>query len=386
MTRDDVPGVALAAVIGSGLVWNLLGPHALGSLIDVGAGLLGVGVWAAVVTAYVIGVPMWWWGPVRVSRGRMRWMLSGPADRGVALRRALIRTLGVVIACGAATGAVVGALTRTPDGFLGVSVGAASGAVAAAAVAAGAFVAQMRRSARASTTGAPAHPIGRWHRDVVSPADGIAASARLLFMTADTEFVENARRVRWCSGRSAARRRRIVDRSAVRALVRADLVRLRRRPGDLVAWTAVVALTVALGSTTTMHSAAPAIAALLAYRAAGTAASGLRTVTTTPGFRRALHMGSGRITFAYSVIPSAAVLAWAAPAVPAMGEVPPVAWGVIVLGSIAAAIRRATRPELPWDAPVYITGQGGAAQPLLMMTLVRGHVAAVAVAVAACLV
>ena len=386
MTRDDVPGVVLAVAVGAGLLWNLLGTHALGGMIGVGGGLVGVCLWAAVTTVCAVGVPAWWWSPVRVPTPRMRWALSGPADRGPALRGTLLRAVGVFVACGAAAGSVVGALTRSSSGLLAVGLGSASGAVAAALVVAVAGAAQMRRSGRASTAGSLIRPIGRWHRDVASPADGLTATARLLLVTADTEFVEHTRRVRWCARRPGARRRQVVDSSVIRTLVRADLIRLRRRPDDLAAWTAITAVTVTLGLTTTMHAAAPAAAALLAYRAGSAVSSGLRALTTTPALRRALRVAGGQIMLSHSIIPAAAVVVWAVPAALTVGGVSPVAWVVIVLGAIAATVRRATRPELPWDAPVYVTGQGGVAQPLLMLAMMRGHLAVVVVAVAACLV
>lgn len=386
MTRGDAPGVALATVVGAGLLWNLLGPNVLGGIVVVSGGLVGACVWAVAITVGVVGVPAWWWGAVRVTRPRMRWALAGPTDRGPALGRSLRRTLGVVVACGAAAGFAVGALTRSSTPFVDVGTETASGAVAAALVVAIACAAQMRRSARASTTARAVHPIARWHRDVVAPADGLAATSRLLLLTADTEFVDHARRVRWCAGRSAAPRRSVAAASPVATMLRADVVRLRRRPGDLGVWTAVVAVTIAVGLTTTMHSVAPAIAALLAYRAGSAVASGLRTLTTTPALRRALRATATQILLAHGAIPAVAVVGWACVAITTIGGVTPVGWCLIVIGAIAATARRATRPETPWDAPVYITGQGGVAQPLLLLALLRGHIATAVVAALACVV
>lgn len=385
MTSDDAPGVALATVVGAGLLWNLLGPNALGGIVVVAGGLVGACVWAAAVAVGVVGVPAWWWGPVRVTTARMRWALSGPADRGPALRVALAGTMGVVVAAGAVIGLIAGALTRSSGGLLGVGFCTAGGSVAAIVVVAGAAIAQMRRSDRMNGHRA-GHRIGRWHRHVVAPTDGLAAAGKLLLITADTEFVEHARRVRWCATHSRSPSRSVRRPTAVRAMLRADVLRLGRRPGDVVAWIAIVALAIALGLTTTLSVGAPALMAVLAYRAGGAVASGLRAVTTTPALRRALGASPTQMLVAHSVIPATAVLTWAVVAVMTVGGVSSLGWGVIVLGAIVATLRRASRPELPWDAPVYITGQGGVAQPLLVLALLRGHIAITVVAALACVV
>lgn len=135
-----------------------------------------------------------------------------------------------------------------------------------------------------------------------------------------------------------------------------------------------------------MHSVAPAIAALLAYRAGSAVASGLRTLTTTPALRRALRATATQILLAHGAIPAVAVVGWACVGITTIGGVTPVGWCLIVIGAIAATARRATRPETPWDAPVYITGQGGVAQPLLLLALLRGHIATAVVAALACVV
>jgi hypothetical protein len=387
MTSDDAPGVALATVVGAGLLWNLLGPNALGGIVVVAGGLVAACVWAAAVAVGVVGVPAWWWGPVRVTTARMRWALSGPADRGPALRVALAGTSGVAVSTGAVIGLLVGALARSSAGvgLSGVGLCTVGGAVAAIVVVAGAGIAQMRRAAR-MTGSRVDHRIGLWHRRAVSPADGLAAAGRLLLVTADTEFVEHARRVRWCATHSRSPSRSVRRPTAVRAMLRADVLRLGRRPGDVVAWIAIVALAIALGLTTTMSVGAPALMAVLAYRAGGAVASGLRAVTTTPALRRALGASPTQMLVAHSVIPATAVLTWAVVAVMTVGGVSSLGWGVIVLGAIVATLRRASRPELPWDAPVYITGQGGVAQPLLVLALLRGHIAITVVAALACVV
>jgi hypothetical protein len=387
MTRDDAPGVALATVVGAGVLWNLLGPNVLGGIVVVAGGLVAACFWAAAVAVGVVGVPAWWWGPVRVTTARMRWSLSGPADRGPALRVALAGTSGVVVSTGAVIGLLVGALARSSAGvgLSGVGLCTVGGAVAAIVVVAGAGIAQMRRAAR-MTGSRVDHRIARWHRRAVSPADGLAAAGRLLLVTADTEFVEHARRVRWCADYSRSWSRSVCRPTAVRAMLRADVLRLGRRRGDVVAWLAIVVLTVAVGLTTTVSVGAPALMAVLAYRAGGAVASGLRAVTTTPALRRALGASPTQMMLAHSVIPATAVLAWAVVAAMTVGGVSPLGWGVIVVGAIAATVRRATRPETPWDAPVYVTGQGGVTQPLLVLALLRGHIAITVVAALACVV
>ncbi|MGZ8176832.1 DUF6297 family protein [Williamsia sp. SKLECPSW1] len=386
MTRDDLPGVVLAAVIGAGLLWNLLGPGFLGGAIVVGTThpVLAVGAWAAAAAILVVGAPVWWWGPIRVSTARARWELSGPADRGPALRRALLHTAGVAMAAGAVTGLTIGALTRADVHDVSVAIACAATSLATTAVLATALLAQTTRSHRA--TGGRSMRLGRLHRAVVAPRDGLAAATRLMLLTGDTEFIERAHRIRWSAAHVRARSRPLASTAPVVAMVRADLIRLTRRRGDLAAWITVAALTIGLGASTTMPVIGPAVATLLGYRAGSSTASGLRTVAMSPGVGRALGVSPVSVTVAHGVVPTIAVLAWFVVAGLAMPGIASACWPVILVGTVVAVLRRASRPEPPWDAPAYVTGQGGVVQPLLLAALVRGHLAVAVTAVLACLV
>lgn len=428
MTRDDVPGLLLTAVVGAGLLWNLSGTDALGGLVStdrsVGPPVLIACLWAAAAVLAVVGTLAWWWGPIRVPTNRARWELSGGGDRGPVLHRALRVVAAAITAGGSLIALLIGVVTRgsTGPGLGGIADAVVTGAITAGVAVAGAVIAQLIRGRQAGARspsrrsvcrelspeqpprahrprsvvwgqisaafrrgGPPRWSVARLPLRVIAPEDGAAATARMVTITGDMDHIDTARRIRWCAEHVAGRTRRVARRSLLGSLVVADALRTARRPGDLVIWACVVTATVVLGLSASITTIGPAIAALLAYRAGGALASGLRTLTTTPALARAMPLPRHQILLAHSVLPTLGILVWSVIAAAMLPGIPATVWPIVVIGAVAAVIRRATRPELPWDAAVYITSQGGVAQPHLMFALMRGHIAIVLVAVAGCL-
>ncbi|WP_045823765.1 DUF6297 family protein [Williamsia herbipolensis] len=386
VTRDDAPGIVLTGAVVAGLGWYLLQPERVASVIGVAHGIghptaVLVG-WAIALCASVVGTAVWWWGPIRLSRAEATWHLSGPGERGPVLagrrRRAAIVTL---VGC-LATATVVAVLdwSATPT-VLGAGVGAA--VVIVTIVSAH----QHRSSDRLS--GRRRRGRQRWspallHRDAFAPDDGFIAAARMAAVTLDLGWIDTARVVRWQLAHAWARSRRLGG-GRIRVMILADVLRLSRRRGDLAVGVVVLAVAVALPATLYLTSIAPVVATVLAYRAGCAWACGLRRLTEVPALRRALGGSDPEVTAIHAVVPvSGVVLCCAVIALTWHLSLPAVL--VVAVGSSFATVRRATRPDLPFDAPVYVIGQGGATQPLLLLAMVRGLVAVVATGLLAALV
>ncbi|MGJ0117779.1 DUF6297 family protein [Williamsia sp. MIQD14] len=387
VTRDDAPGIVMTGAVVAGLGWYLLQPERVATVIGVAHGIGHPGIvlvgWAIALCALVVGTAVWWWGPIRLSRAEAMWHLSGPGDRGPVLS-ARRRRAGLVTLLGClATATVVAVLDwSTTPALLG------TGVVAAVAIFAAATVHQHRSSERLSRRarmrGRHRWSPARLHRDAFAPDDGFIAAARLAAVTLDLGWIDTARVVRWQLAYSWARSRRL-DGGRIRALISADALRLSRRRGDLALGLVVLAVALALPETLYLTSIAPVVATVLAYRAGCAWAGGLRRLTEVPALRRALGGSDAEVTAIHAVIPvSGVVICCAVIALTWHLSLPAVL--VVAVGSAIATVRRATRPDLPFDAPVYVTGQGGATQPLLLLAMVRGPVAVVITGLLAALI
>ncbi|WP_156378173.1 DUF6297 family protein [Williamsia sp. Leaf354] len=386
VTRDDAPGIVLTGAVVAGFGWYLLQPERVASVIGVAHGIAHPTVvlvgWAIALCALVVGTAVWWWGPIRLSRAEAMWHLTGPGDRGPVLasrRRSAV--VAALLGC-LVTAAIVAVLdwSSTPA-VLG------AGVVAAVMIVAAGTWHQHRSSDRLS--GRPRRGRQRWapallHRDAFAPDDGFIAAARLAAVTLDFSWIDTARVVRWQLGHAWTRSRRLGG-GRIRAMILADVLRLSRRRGDLALSVVVLAVTVALPSTLYLTSIAPVVATVLAYRAGCAWACGLRRLTEVPALRRALGGSDPEVTAIHAVVPvSGVVLCCAVMALTWQLSLPAVL--VVAVGSAFATVRRATRPDLPFDAPVYVTGQGGATQPLLLLAMVRGLVAVVVTSLLAVLI
>ncbi|MGU3293443.1 DUF6297 family protein [Williamsia sp. M5A3_1d] len=386
VTRDDAPGIVMTGAIVAGLGWYLLQPQRVATVVgvahDVAHPTMVLVGWAIALCALAVGTMVWWWGPVRVSRAEAVWRLSGPSGRGPVLARRRRRAAGVTLVGCLATATVVAVLD-----WSAIPPVLGAGVVAAVTILSVCTWHQHRASERFS--GRPRRGRHRWsvehlHRDAFAPDDGFIAAVRLAAVTLDLGWIDTARIVRWQSARSSTRSRRL-DGNRIRAMILADVLRLIRRRGDLVLVAVVLVVVVALPQTLYLTSVGPAVATVLAYRAGCAWASGLRRLAETPALRRAFGGSDLEVTAIHSVVPVSGVLICC--------TVVALTWHlslsvvlVVAVGSAIATVRRSTRPDLPFDAPVYITGQGGATQPLLLLAMVRGPVAVVITGLLAALV
>lgn len=368
----------MCCVVGAGLAVAVLNPSSVAEVITVRNGLFPppavLAGWTVALCICLVGTLLWWWGPVRTTRAEALWRLAGPADRAAVLLPLRRRAVGIA---GVGCALVASVVSIIDVGSAPVLVGI--GILCAVLITIVASVGQGRRSVAVwtGTSGflrGSCSP-GRLHRDVVAPDDGLAGASRMALVTVDLDWIGLARTVRWQRVNVRRPSRRWPTGHAT-SLVVADTVRVLRRRGDLAWWSVLVAIGVAMPLTMEMSRWEPVVAALLAYRAGGVLAGGLRQVVSEPALGRALGLSVRRLCACHSVIPVAGVLGWAA--------LTGVTWhmsigalAVVAVGAAGAALRRATRPDLPFDAPVYVTGQGGAVQPLLLLAMARGPAAVV---------
>ncbi|GAA1460951.1 DUF6297 family protein [Williamsia maris] len=373
---DDLPGVVMTGAVVAGLGWYFLQPERVAGVVGVASGLgsptpVLVG-WTVALCALIVGTALWWWGPIRVSRAEAMWKLSGPGERGPVLRARRMRA-SMVAVMGCLVVAVVASILDWSSApvLLGTAATCAVTLMTAASW-------RQHRSSEAlfeHTDRGARRSVERLHRDVIAPDDGFIAAARLAVVTMDLGWLSTARVVRWERG-NARSRSRVLPLGRARACLAADLARLRRRPRDLVVFMVVVAVGLAMSQTLYLTSIAPAVAVVLAYRAGCAVSGGLRRLTEEPALRRALGGSRLVVTAVHSVVPVGAVLLWCLVA-SLTWHLSVVALLVVAIGAASAVVRRATRPDLPFDAPVYVTGQGGATQPLLLLAMARGPAAVV---------
>jgi hypothetical protein len=141
-------------------------------------------------------------------------------------------------------------------------------------------------------------------------------------------------------------------------LVQAELRRLVRRPGALVAWGGLVLAQYAVAV------AVPSIAGVThligAYLAADRLAGGLRTVCRSPGLRRALGGSESQLRLAHLVVPALGTVLWWLATRPAGGGPLHMSGleSVLVVGVIAAVYRAATRPPMAYGGTAFETPFG----------------------------
>ncbi|WP_405092238.1 DUF6297 family protein [Micromonospora sp. NBC_01392] len=182
-------------------------------------------------------------------------------------------------------------------------------------------------------------------------ADAAAGAALLLDPSFLTGLVESRR---WRSiGVVSSRRFRPLGRFG--ALVQAELWRPVRHPSALVVWVALL-LTLYAVAVALPTLAGPA-QVVLGFLAVGRLTGGLRAVGRSAGLRRSLGGGDTVLNLAHLVVPAVSVVIWYAVSLPMVGAGVGVLDGVLVLGTVAAAYRAATRPPMKYggvavDTPV----------------------------------
>jgi hypothetical protein len=152
-------------------------------------------------------------------------------------------------------------------------------------------------------------------------------------------------------------------------LLQAELRRQLRRPGALAVWAGSALALYAL--TLVAPSAVGVGRLLLGYVAAGRLMSGLRTLSASPGLRRALGGSQREQRVAHLVVPALGMALWWAATAPAGGVHLDVLELLVVAGVVGAAFRSATRPPMSYGGAVLETPFGLFPMELVMQ-LARG--------------
>ena len=338
----SVVDALVIAGVGGGLASSVLAPSRVATLVELAPWAVGhrTRVIAVVTVLVAVAVARFGtvWGPVRVDPATARWTMSGPASRTPMLRRRLWRAVGVaVVAASIADGALALLVPSEALGIVGL------GALAGSAGIAVAYLGQVRRDRRVGNRSAAGRGSGGLHRISFAPRDGLAGAVGLAVTMMDTSWITDARVTRWC-GRWTAVARGGVPRSPAAAFLVVDLRRLRRHPEAIVRWLAWTLTAVACPVVLQFHHV-PMLIPAVAVFAGGVAVSGGLVTAGDPVLRRAFGVADRDL----------------------------------LAGSVAAVIRRATRPPLPFDSPAVIDSvvSGAAFQPELLAAQMRGPLLAV---------
>ncbi|MFZ2241525.1 MAG: DUF6297 family protein [Gordonia amarae] len=328
-----------------------------------------VAVLSAVLVVTVVAAYRWAtvWGPVRVDRATLRWKLSDPAPRAPRLRRATVPVAVAIVCALTCAGAVLGLLWPDVLIYL-VPSGAAGGLLAVAAA--------YRTQARTDRIRYPIRPVtttDSLHRNTIAPVDGYAGALSLAATMMDTGWIAQARTVRWQFTHHAAPVRAL-HRNPLCALIQLDLRRLRRHPEAVVRATVAVAVSAVLPSVLTVHVGATVVVALLGMLAARSTALGLRGAAQASGVARMLAVTDRELLLPHVVIPALTAMLYSI-VVLLVWNLGIVATVVLWAGVTLAACRHATRPDLPYDAPILIDSlvTGAAFSPHLLATQLRGY-------------
>jgi hypothetical protein len=196
--------------------------------------------------------------------------------------------------------------------------------------------------------------------DLVTLGSGaqIAAAAATATIGLDPSVLSSVLEVRrWRSvGRVRSRSLLRVFPGRISALLQAELRRQLRRPGALGAWAALILVQYAVAIVA--PSAAGVIHVVTAYLAANRLTGGLRTLSKSPGLRRAIGGDETRVRLTHLVVPTLGVALWWVLTWPAGGAHVPVADLLVTLCVVAAAYRAATRPPMSYGGAVMETPFG----------------------------
>ncbi|MET7879391.1 DUF6297 family protein [Micromonospora profundi] len=369
----------------------------------------GVRWWLA-VAALLAGAGLAWrglraLGPLLVTPATQSWVTSAPVDR----RAWLAPRLGVLLV-GAATGtallgvavAVLGGVSE-PDA-LGWAAGAGAGWGAAALALS--VVAQGDRTGRRWPTLVGAVPMvtagvvtavvvlaGRFGNGLPQPATlptaalvavgvplavaGTVFAARALprvdraTLTTGAQFANAAATATILLDPSmltslveSRRWRRIgrVRSSRIRpgpswwALLQADVRRLRRHPSALLIWAALVGVQYA--AALALPGLAGAAQVVFAYLATDRLTGGLRSISRSPGLRRALGGSDNLLRGIHVVVPAIGAGLWWLLTLPTVEAGPPWLAPTLALGVVAAAWRAGTRPPINYGGATVNTPFG----------------------------
>ncbi|KAB1940923.1 hypothetical protein F8271_15160 [Micromonospora sp. ALFpr18c] len=369
----------------------------------------GVRWWLAVATL-LAGAGLAWrglraLGPLLVTPATQSWVTSAPVDRRAWLAPRLAVLLAGAAAGTAALGVAVAALGGVNDpAALGWA--AAAGAGWGAAALALSVVAQGSRTGRRWPTLAGAAPMvaaavitglvvltGRLGDGLPRPAStptvalaavgvplavaGTILAVRALprvdraTLTTGAQFANAAATATilldpsLLTGLVESRRWRRIGRVRSSrflpgpgwwALLQADVRRLRRHPSALLIWAALIGVQYA--AALALPGLAGAAQVVLAYVAADRLTGGLRSISRSPGLRRALGGSDALLRGIHVVVPALGAGLWWLLTLPTVDPGPQWLAPTLALGVVAAAFRAGTRPPIDYGGATVNTPFG----------------------------
>ena len=196
--------------------------------------------------------------------------------------------------------------------------------------------------------------------DLVSLGSGaqLAAAAATATIGMDPSVLSGVLEVRrWRRvGKVRSRPFRSILPGRISVLLQAELRRQVRRPGALGAWAALGLVQYAVAIVA--PAAAGVVHVVIAYLATNRLTGGLRTLSRSPGLRRALGGDETRVRLTHLVVPTLGLAAWWVMTWPAGGAHVPFADLLITLCVVAAAYRAATKPPMSYGGAVMETPLG----------------------------
>ncbi|HWE89039.1 MAG TPA: DUF6297 family protein [Pseudonocardiaceae bacterium] len=394
-------------LIGLGIVGGMLAETVIHAAAHQGPFLGGpasVAEWTVLVAAALLVVAaangLRTIGPVLVGRGAYTWLVSSPVDRGGVLRRRYLGVLGITAGGGAAIGALltVARSTGLPSPVWIVATGLLAGVIVTAwAVLSQAAHAGSRRlgnylivalvalagmgtagtrwgwtppvlvvppwalvvpgSALAVLLGGWAGAVlGRLDRHAVTAGNEIATAAVVAGAWLDPSLLTAILETRRGRRIGRVRSRRIAG-GRVGALLRAELLRVRRRPSAVLVWCGLLLIPYLAGLMFSGVVVAP-VQLFGTFLAADRFAGGLRVVCRSSALRFTLGGTDADLRLTHLLLPALAALVWSALAAPALhGHV----LATTVLSAVGATIaiyRVATRPPMDYSSPALATPFG----------------------------
>ncbi|GAB3937723.1 hypothetical protein GCM10027614_16490 [Micromonospora vulcania] len=164
------------------------------------------------------------------------------------------------------------------------------------------------------------------------------------------------------------------------ALLQADVRRLGRHPSALLFWAALVVVQYA--AALALPGLAGAVQVVFGYLAAGRLTGGLRSISRSPGLRRALGGSDNALRAIHVVVPAVGAGLWWLLTLPTVHGGPAWLAPALALGVVAAAYRAATRPPIDYGGATVNTPFGmvpvdllrqGSRGPALLAVLVLGR-------------
>jgi Family of unknown function (DUF6297) len=382
-------------------------------------GLESTRSWLVVALLVTVGILGWrglrTLGPLITTPAAQSWCLSTPIDRGGWLRLPLY----AVLAGSAAVGVIVGVLAEwlglRTSVFWAAFVGAAVGVMLAGLSA----VVQSRQRGRTArvkasdiallvsiglvlaavvtrvthiTTGPPGVPapvfaavavlgaaasvrlalraLGRVDRAALAGGAALAGAAVTAVVMLDPSLFSGLIEARRWRTASRTRSLHFLRGGREWVLLQADVRRQWRRKSGLIAWAALILAPYAVGVFS--PSAIGSTRIIAGYLAAERLAAGLRLVSRSSSLRRQLGGSNTDLKLIHLAVPAFGLLVWwlaslGAGAVPSSQTV-----GIIlVLGTLAAVYRTATRPQMSYDTGTANTPMGPIPTTILRR-LIRG--------------